>query len=69
VIIMGTHYRMRAQRRQAMQVGHCEWGSSQSEKMKNRGKEAKKWLKKNDMTFFSGANDVRFACELAQIAR
>ena len=41
--------------------------SRQPEKMKNRGNEAKKWLKTKDITFFKGANDARFARKSAQI--
>jgi hypothetical protein len=35
--------------------------------MKNRGNEAKKWLKTKDMTFFNGANYAHFARNFAQI--
>ena len=41
--------------------------SRESEKMKNRGNEAKKWLKTKDMTFFNGANYAHFARNFAQI--
>jgi hypothetical protein len=44
-----------------------EWESRDSEKMKNRGNEAKKWLRAKDITFFKGANHVRFARSFAQI--
>jgi hypothetical protein len=43
--------------------------SRKSEKMKNGGNEAKKWLKTKDITFFSVANYARFACKFAQIGR
>ena len=36
-------------------------------KHKNRGNEAKKYLKTKDITFLSGANDVSFAGKVAQI--
>jgi len=35
--------------------------------MKKSGNEAKKWLKTKDITFFKGANYVRFARQFAQI--
>ena len=38
-----------------------------SEKMKNRGNEAKKWLKRKDITFFIGPNYAHFARKFAQI--
>jgi hypothetical protein len=38
-----------------------------SEKMKNRGNEAKNWLRAKNITFFKGANHVRFARSFAQI--
>ena len=40
-----------------------------SENMKNRGNEAKKWLKIKEITFSKGANRVRFARNFAQIWR
>jgi len=36
--------------------------------MENSGNEAKKYLKTNDITFFNGANFVRFARKSAPIA-
>jgi len=38
------------------------------QKMKNRGNEAKKWLKKKDITFLNVAICACFACKLAPIA-
>ena len=38
-------------------------------KYKNSGNEAKKYLKTKDITFFSGANDARFAHKFAQFGR
>jgi hypothetical protein len=38
-------------------------------KMKNRGNEAKKWLKTKDITFLKCANDAHFARNFAQIGR
>jgi hypothetical protein len=35
--------------------------------MQNSGNEAKKWLKKKDITFFNAANYTRFARKLTQI--
>ena len=37
------------------------------QKMKNSGNEAKNYLKTKDITFLSGADYARFACQLAQI--
>jgi hypothetical protein len=67
VIFLGTHCRRRASRDEAKRVGHGEWGSSESEKMKNRGNEAKKRLKTKDITFLKGAKNARFARKFAQI--
>jgi hypothetical protein len=36
--------------------------------MENSGNEAKKYLKTNDITFFSGADYARFTCKIAQLA-
>jgi hypothetical protein len=36
-------------------------------KYKNRGNEAKEYLKTKDITFLSSANDARFACRFARI--
>jgi hypothetical protein len=41
----------------------------QKELYENIGNEAKKWLKTNNISLFSRADYVRFACDLAQIAR
>jgi len=38
-------------------------------KYKNRGNEAKKYLKTKDITFLNGANYERFACKSARITR
>jgi hypothetical protein len=67
MFFQGTHCRGRAPRREAKRVGHGMWGSKASEKTKNRGNEAKKWLKTKDMTFFKGENYARFARSFAQI--
>ena len=40
-----------------------------SRKHKNRGNEAKKWLKTKDINFFIAANYVHFARKFAQIER
>jgi hypothetical protein len=37
--------------------------------MKNRGNEAKNWLKTKDITFFDGADYARFAHSFAPIGR
>jgi hypothetical protein len=42
-------------------------GSGELQKMKNRGNEAKKWMKTKDITFFNGANYAHFARNFAQI--
>jgi hypothetical protein len=42
-------------------------GMTQPGKYENSGNEAKKWLKTKHITFLSGANYARFACQLAQI--
>jgi hypothetical protein len=67
MVLQWTHCRRRAPRREAKRIGHGEWGSGESEKVKNRGNEAKKWLKTKDITFFNGANDAHFARNFAQI--
>jgi hypothetical protein len=43
------------------------WECRELQKMKNSGNEAKKYLKTKHITFFSDANDARFARRLAQI--
>jgi hypothetical protein len=45
-------------------MGECR----ELQKMKNSGNEAKKYLKTKHITFLSGANYARFACNLAQIS-
>jgi hypothetical protein len=42
--------------------------SSALGKIKNRGNEAKKWLKTKDITFLNAANYARFARKLTPIA-
>jgi hypothetical protein len=42
--------------------------SREVEKMKNRGNEAKEYLKTKDITFFNDANYARFARKLTPIA-
>jgi len=42
-------------------------GSSESQKMKNSGNEAKKWLETKDITFLNAANYARFARKSAPI--
>jgi hypothetical protein len=44
-------------------MGKCR----ELQEMKNSGNEAKKWLKTKHITFLTGANDARFARQLAQI--
>jgi len=56
----------RALGREARRVGHGEGENRDLEKMKNRGNEAKKWLKTKDITILSGVNYARFACNFAQ---
>jgi len=47
----------------------AEWGSIPgiARKYKNRGNEAKKYLKKKDITFLNDAKYARFACKFAAI--
>ena len=54
--------------------GKTEWSgrrgeARETEKMKNSGNEAKKYLKKKDITFLNAANYARFACKLTLIPR
>jgi len=44
-------------------TGECR----ELQEMKNSGNEAKKCLKTKHITFLSGANYARFACEIPQI--
>ena len=69
MVLQWANCRGAAPRREARRVGHPGWGSRDSVKTKNRGNEAKKWLKTKHITFFRDANYARLACKFAQIWR
>jgi len=68
VVIFWTLCRQQAsdceEKRNSPGVGKCR----ELQKMENSGNEAKKYLKTNDITFFSGADYARFTCKIAQLA-
>jgi hypothetical protein len=56
---------------ECVRVRNCPAGgdAESPQKLQNSGNEAKKYLKRKDITFFNAANYVHFARRFAQIAR